>query len=208
MARRNFSVKRVGPWAPVIALLQSRRRLERALESAIARESFLWAREMKLFIIRGSGEHEQLSKITVHLKSFFGLKTKPLIAYGDMVNSIRSHRLRRGYYMAGILRTAIGSRGRSMADVAEMMEFGSQSSIVQVVESEKQINFFWRLRQAGLMAFVPQKGSVVRINIRERRFARPVAEELAPKAQERMVKRVAEGFIPGNLNRKWIGKKF
>jgi len=188
----KIGIKRVGQWGSLLRFLRNAYlRFDKAMNVALAKEANLWARSMKLVILNGAGMR-QIKSTTAWAKNrtkFGRGANKPLLATGDLLNSIRAERVGPGKYFAGALRKKRNRRGRSMADVAEIQEFGSDRPILIKV-TKRMHNFFWamaKFNKGKLMDYVPRVGSTVRVTIPERRFARPVYEELAKGSSKRVM---------------------
>lgn len=189
----KIGIKRVGQWMVLLRFLRNAYlRFDRSMNVALNKEAQLWARSMKLVILNGAGMLP-IKSTTAWAKNrtkFGRGNSKPLLATGDLLNSIRAERVGPGKYFAGATRKKRSRRGRSMADVAEIQEFGSDRPILIKV-TKKMHNFFWAMKMfnKGSLGreFVPRVGSTIHVTIPERRFARPVYEQLYKDSSKRVM---------------------
>jgi hypothetical protein len=118
------------------------------------------------------------------LRRFRG--TKALIVRGDLRNSITVRRVSAGASFVGVLKSARAKDGRSLANVAEVHEFGSNPIVIRITPKMRALlhlmnrergrdsrGRFTRTRSQYGQA---SKGFVI-IRIPARPFIRPVAEK-------------------------------
>jgi len=184
------AILRVGQWDVARRILATApARVGRALDMATQQE----AHYMRRLIVQGIREQapggkafRPLAPSTLkvrELRRFRG--TKALIVRGDLRNSITVQRVSSGAAFVGVLRSARAKDGRSLANVAEVHEFGSNPIVIRITPKMRALlhmmnrergrnakGQFTRNRSQYAQA---SKGFVV-IRIPARPFIRPVAE--------------------------------
>jgi len=182
-----MNMQKYGPYAALYRMLRrGQMRIEKALDIALRTEANLWANEMRKTIVMGQIESlEKTSDITKHLKRTTpGAVNRPLMMHKSLLRGLKANKLAPQYYLAGIDARARGPRGQSVAEYADVQEFG-RKAIIQTV-SEDQALLFSKLKFLGLMALAPTVGQKIILRVPERSFARVVHRNLAPKSADRV----------------------
>lgn len=201
-----MAILRVGQWDVARRILATApMRVARALDMATQQE----AHYMRRLIVEGIREQapggkafRPLSPGTLkvrELRRFRG--TKALIVRGDLRNSITVQRVSSGAAFVGVLKSARAKDGRSLANVAEVHEFGSNPIVIRITPKMRALlhmmnreggrnarGQFTKVRSQYAQA---SKGFVV-IRIPARPFIRPVAEKhfKPSEVRERFLARV------------------
>lgn len=88
----------------------------------------------------GGKAFKPLSPLTLALRQLRGFRgTKALMVRGDLRNSITVQRAGMGAAFVGILRTARGKNGQSLANVAELNEFGSRPIVIRITQKMREL---------------------------------------------------------------------
>lgn len=190
-----------GPWTKTVStLLFTQRRLGGALRTAVAQEAHFYRRK----IIEGLREQapggkrfKPLSPATLAVRRFMGFGgTKALIRTGSLRNSVTVRIVGDGAFV-GILRTARGKNGQSLANIADIHEHGAGPYLI--VMTDKMRRF---LAAAFARAGLLQSGSrgslgggsrwgVLVIRIPPRPFLQPVFDKYGGiVGRERFIQRV------------------
>jgi hypothetical protein len=190
------AVKRTGDWDRARQLLAGiPERLARATDQALRQEAQL----LRAQVVQGLTSQapggkglEPLSRNTLaarRLQGFGG--TKALIRRGDLRGAIAAV-VRNGRAWVGVPRKATGPDGASLADVAELNEFGSDPIVIPITPRMRR--FLFALRRAGGES--PSAGSgvpgVIVTRIPARPFLRPVFEQFQREGTRRFLMRVAK----------------
>ncbi len=81
----------------------------------------------------GGKAFKPLSPLTIAIRYFSRLRsTKALIERGDLLRSIRVHKLDEDKYFIGIHRTARNRFGKSLVDIGKMHEFGAGPFVIRL----------------------------------------------------------------------------
>ena len=190
-----MAVMRTGDWARARQLLAAGpQRLRSAIGVAIRRE----AQGLRNEIVQGltsqapGGEPIKppapLTLAARQLEGFGG--TKALLVRGDLRNSI-SVISDGDEVFVGVLRTAKGSTGESLADIAQLQEFGGPPVIIPITPKMRRF-LFVLLKRAGV---TPSGGSgrgVVVTQVPARPFLRPAFEKFRVGGGRRLLERIAE----------------
>lgn len=148
-----LSIKRVGDWEKMAQIARTMQaRFKRALEVAVLQE----AQMFRGLIVKGIASQapggqafQPLSPLTIALRKVFGgAGSKALIATGGLRGSITVTRVASAEPKAfvGVLRNAKSKGGKSLANIAEIHEFGAN------IRKTAKMNRFLHAaaRQAGL----------------------------------------------------------
>lgn len=202
-----ITFKRTGDWAAMAKIARTMSaRFKHALEVAVMQE----AQFLRGLIVKGiaSGApggraFSPLSPLTIALRKVLGgAGSKPLIATGALRGSITVTRVASSEPKAfvGVLRNAKSKGGKSLANIAEIHEFGAN-----IRRTEKMNRFLHAMaRRAGLGKESMQGGGVASksggkagvIRIPARPFIGPVVEKYArpEDVRRRFYARVAKAM--------------
>ncbi len=186
--------RRTGDWARARELLSTTSgRLKGAVETALKQEAHALRNE----VVRGltaqapGGDPIRppapLTLAARHLKGFGG--TKSLLVRGDLRNAI-SVITADDEVFVGVLRTAKSSTGESLADVAQLQEFGGPPVIIPI--TPKMRRFLAVLfKRAGVTPTGGSGRGVVVTQVPARPFLRPAFEKFRAGAGRRLLERIA-----------------
>ena len=192
-----MSVGRSGDWALARRLLAAGpTRLKGAIATAVRQEAQLLRKQIVEGITNqapGGKPFAPLAPTTLaarRLRGFGG--TKALLRRGDLRNSITVI-VEGDEAFVGVSRKARGKGGSSLANVAEIHEFGAGPFIVPMTPRMRRF-LFAMLRKAGITPGSGHGGGTgaVVVRIPPRPFLRPAFEALKNGAQRRFLRRVAE----------------
>ncbi|MDP1916433.1 MAG: hypothetical protein Q8L14_09320 [Myxococcales bacterium] len=187
--------RRTGDWARARELLSTTSvRLKGAVETALKQEAHALRNE----VVRGltaqapGGDPIRppapLTLAARQLKGFGG--TKSLLVRGDLRNSI-SVITDGDEVFVGVLRTAKSSTGESLADVAQLQEFGGPPVIIPI--TSKMRRFLSVLfKRAGVASTGGSGRGVVVTQVPARPFLRPAFEKFRARSGRRLLERIAE----------------
>lgn len=186
-----MTILRVGDWAIASRILSTApARMRRALDIATLQEAHYLRRK----VVEGFREQAPggqpflaLSAGTLavrKLRNFRG--TKALIVRGDLRNSINVRRMGSGAAFVGVLKSARAKDGKSLANIAEVHEFGSNPIIIKItpkmraflhiMRAENGRDSRGRFARARSQYAVASTGFIV-MRIPARPFLRPVVEK-------------------------------
>ena len=189
-----MSVRRTGDWARARKLLsRGAGQLEKTVDQALRQEAELLRNEIVQGITRqapGGKQLKPLAPLTLAARRMRGFGgTKALIVRGHLRNCITT--IVRGHKaFVGVPRKARGRDGKSMVDVAQVQEFGSDPIVIPMTPAMRRF-VFALLRRSGEK---PRGGSgkgVVVVKIPARPFLRPAFEKFKKGAQKRFLRRVS-----------------
>lgn len=178
-----------GGWADASRIATTMQgRFQKALDRAVMREAQFLRGKMVQGIASGApggNPFRPLSPMTLALRAAGGFGgSKPLIRTGSLRSSITVVKVGGGRVFIGVHRSAKGADGKSLANVAALMEFGGTST-----HTLRQRRYLMaKLRQAGISmpsgggGGVPIGGKIV---IPARPFVQPVIAAYAKPAQVR-----------------------
>ncbi|MFH0902224.1 MAG: hypothetical protein V2A73_16450 [Pseudomonadota bacterium] len=189
-----MSVQKTGDWALARRILAGApTRLKASVDIALRQEAELLRREIVLGITQqapGGESFKPLSPLTLAARKLAGFGgSKALIVHADLRNSIATI-VRGDEAFVGVPRKARGQDGRSLVDVAELNEFGSDPIVIPITPRMRRY-LFALLRKAGQE---PEGGSgkgVVVVTIPARPFLRPAFKRWSRDVQRRFLRRVA-----------------
>jgi phage gpG-like protein len=194
------AVRRTGDWALARRLLRGAPdRLRSGIGTALRQEAQLLRKEIVQGITQqapGGEAFKPLSPLTLaarRMKNRGG--SKALIVAGDLRNSIAVI-VRGDEAFVGVPRKARSRDGRSLVDVAQIHEFGSDPIVIPMTPAMRRF-LFALLRRAGV---APREGTgkgVVVVRIPARPFLRPAFEKFKQGAQRRFLERVAAALRTG-----------
>lgn len=177
-------VERVGDWALARRILHGgAHRVGKALHQATLQEAhFLRAKIAEGITSQSPGGQafKPLAPSTLATRLFRRFKgTKALLVKADLRNSLTVVSPHEGVAFVGVLRTARGSRGQALANVAELNEFGSRPIVIRVTPKMLRVlAAVLGARGAGFHGPTREghKGIIV-TQIPARPFIRPVVEK-------------------------------
>lgn len=190
------AVTKTGDWRRARALLAAGPlRLKAAIGLALRQEAEALRREIVQGLTRQAPGGSPLAppKETTlaarRLKGFGG--SKSLIVRADLRNGVATI-VRGDEAFVGVPRTARGKDGQSLANVAEIQEFGSAPIVIPMTDAMRRF-VFAVLREAGEPIGAGGGGGagVVVVQVPARPFLRPAFERFKPGAQRRFLARVA-----------------
>jgi len=132
----GLSSRIFGEWGPVLkALKNAPRDIGEAKHRALLKEAEFFRGK----VIEGLRDQapggvafKPLSPATIAMRQFLGFKgTKALLAHGDLMKSVTVHDVDERIFV-GVLRTAKTQDGKSLADIAELNENGSQPIVIHM----------------------------------------------------------------------------
>lgn len=189
-----MTVQRTGDWARARRLLAAApRRLEHAISTAVKQEAQLLRTEIVQGITKQAPGGEDLkppSELTLAARKLRGFGgSKALMVRADLRNSI-SAIVRGTEAFIGVLRSARSKDGKSLVNVAQVQEYGSDPIIIPMTAAMRRF-LFALLKKANQE---PKGGSgkgVIVVKVPARPFMRPAFEKFANGAQRRFLQRVA-----------------
>jgi hypothetical protein len=200
-------LSKTGAWAAARRILATApKRLRDAQDKAVMQEAQFFRTKIVEGLRSGApgGQAFQpLAPTTLAIRRLRGAKgTKPLIVHGDLRNSIAVVKEGDGVFV-GVLRSAKGSGGASLVNVAAVHEFGSRPIVLKITPKVRAL-LHAAFRKAGLDAPTgdrPTTGVAV-IRVPPRPFLRPVFETYgAPDVvAKRFIDRVAK-LLGGDFGR-------
>jgi hypothetical protein len=138
----------------------------------------------------GGEAFKPLSPLTLAARKLAGFGgTKALLVRGDLRNSIAAI-VRGDEAFVGVPRKARSKDGRSLVDVAQVQEFGSNPIVIPITPRMRRF-LFALLRQAGKEPSGGSGKGVVVVTIPARPFLRPAFKKFSEGAQRRFLGRVA-----------------
>lgn len=108
----------------LIMVLSNRKGVERAVEKATKKAATLLAGEVRKGILSGSPGGKSFAPLKASTLRRKAGRTKPLIFHGDLLGSVRGHKIKRGEYLVGLHRRARSKDGKRMPNVARIHEEG------------------------------------------------------------------------------------
>jgi hypothetical protein len=140
----------------------------------------------------GGDKFQPLSKMTILIRrKLRGRRgTKALIESGSMLRSVRTHKVvipgRTLAFFVGVHRTARGARGKALANIAEIHEFGTRSYNITV---SPRFRVFWNYVLAktspGVRPLSARTLTLRHPGIPARPFLRPSFDEWKRGAEQR-----------------------
>lgn len=193
-----MGVARTGDWALARRILAGGgARLRGAIGTAIRQEAHSLRKQVVEGITSqapGGKPIAPLAATTIAARQFKGFGgTKALIRRGDLRNSI-SAVVEGDEAFVGVLRKARGKGGASLANVAEIQEFGAGPFVIPMTPKMRRF-LFALLRKAGVTPSSSGRGKgVVVVRIPPRPFLRPAFEAFKKGVQKRFLERVARAM--------------
>jgi hypothetical protein len=187
---------RTGDWARARELLSATSgRLKGAVELALKQEAHALRNEVVSGLTAQAPGGEPIrppAPLTLaarQLKGFGG--TKSLIVRGDLRNAISVITDGEEVFV-GVLRTAVSSTGESLADIAQVQEFGGPPIIIPITPKMRRYLAVLRKR----VGITPSGGGgsgrgVVVTQVPARPFLRPAFEKFRTGAGQRLLERIA-----------------
>lgn len=170
-------------------------RIKRAIDQAAIQEAhFYRAKVLRGFATSGASNGrpwKPLKQSTLENRRQAGISgTKPLMARGDLRNSISVVKGGIGEAFVGVKRGAMGRNGQRLTDVAAVHEFGK--TITQRVTARQVAFFNARNFAAGRGRTSLKPGDTIVIRVPARPFLGPVISKYGGrKGQERIMARTA-----------------
>jgi len=187
-------VRKTGDWALAKRLLASGpAKLKAATGMALRQEAQGLRKEIVQGITKqtpggkGIKPPSELTLAARRMRGFGG--TKSLMVRGDLRNAIAVI-VRGDEAFVGVPRKARGKDGKSMVDVAQVQEFGSDPIVIPMTPAMRRF-LFALLREAGKKPTGGSGKGVVVVRIPARPFLRPAFKAFAKGAQKRFLGRVA-----------------
>lgn len=185
MAGFSFSTRKSSSWAV------ARRRFRRAEASvegrqwqAVRRAALLAERELKKGIVAGAPGGQTLPALrptTILLKG----SSKPLIDRGQqgLLGSVtHTFDRRRKAAFVGVHRTAKGSEGEPLFNVALIQEFGTKPFVIPVTPAVRRLFWFLHFASGGAInPLSPNTTEIAHPGVPARPFMRPTFEAIRPK---------------------------
>ncbi len=190
-----MTVQRTGDWARARRLLAAAPlKIERAITTAVKQEAQLLRTEIVQGITKQAPGGEDIAPpapLTLAARKLRGFGgSKALMVRADLRNSI-SAIVRGTEAFVGVLRKARGKDGKSMVNVAQVQEFGSDPIVIPMSDAMRKF-MFALLKTAGEEGKGNSSGrGVVVVKVPARPFMRPAFRKFAKGAQKRFLQRVA-----------------
>lgn len=195
-------VTRTGDWALARQLLSAApMRLKRAIGTAVRQEAHALRNEVVRGITSQAPGGEAMkppSPLTLaarQLKGFGG--TKALLVRGDLRKSV-SVVINGDEAFIGVLRSARSAGGESLANLAELHEFGGPPVVIPITPKMRRY-LFALLRKAGQAPTGGDGRGVVVVQVPARPFLRPAFNKFQKGADRRFLERVAKELGLGGL---------
>lgn len=190
-----MAVLRTGDWAIARQVLAAGpERLRSAIGVAVRQEAQGLRNEIVQGLTQQSPGGEQLvppSPLTLAKRQLEGVGgTKSLIVQGDLRNSVAVV-VEGDEAFIGVPRTARGSGGESLVDVAQVQEFGGPPVVIPVTPAMRRF-LFALLRRAGKEPTGGNGRGVVVVQVPPRPFLRPAFEKFRQGVARRFLERVAQ----------------
>lgn len=191
-----MSAQKIGDWALARRLLtEGPAKLRAAIAKATRQEGEVLRSEIVTGITEqapGGEPFKPLAPLTLAARKLAGFNgTKALLVRADLRNAIAV--IADGdEVFVGVPRNARGSDGRSLVDIAELNEFGSDPIVIPITPKMRRY-LFALLREAG----EPPTGGhgsgkgVVVVTIPARPFLRPAMKRFSVGAERRLLNRIA-----------------
>jgi len=170
------------------------RRLPGAVSQAIGYEAAVLAGDMRRGIRSGAPGGQRFRPLAESTKKM-KKSSKPLINHGDLLRSIKYEQVSRQRYettyFVGVNRKERNRDGKSLANIAEIHEFGTRPYKIQV--TPKMRRFWFAMYRAGVFVapLSPKKTIIHHPGIPERPFLRPTFDAWKGDAEARIVKRIS-----------------
>ena len=199
-----MGVRKTGDWALARQILSGAgARLTSAIQTSLRQEAQALRKEIVEGIAKqapGGQAFKPLAATTLASRQLGGFGgTKALIRRGDLRNSVTVVSDGDEVFV-GILRRARGKGGASVANVAEIHEFGAGPFVVPITPKMRRF-LFAMLKKAGAETRSSGGGGkgVAVISIPARPFLRPAFDLFKKGAQARFLRRVAAlmGLVNG-----------
>lgn len=189
-----MSVRKTGDWALARRILaEGPAKLRGSIGTAMRQEAELLRGEIVNGITAqapGGEAFKPLSPLTLAARKLAGFGgTKALLVRGDLRNSIAAI-VGGDEAFVGVPRKARSKDGRSLVDVAQVQEFGSNPIVIPITPRMRRF-LFALLRQAGKEPSGGSGKGVVVVTIPARPFLRPAFKKFSEGAQRRFLGRVA-----------------
>ena len=190
-----MAVLRTGDWAIARQVLAAGpERLRSAIGVAVRQEAQGLRNEIVQGLTQQSPGGEQLappSPLTLAKRQLEGVGgTKSLIVHGDLRNSVAVV-VDGDEAFIGVPRTARGSGGEPLVDVAQVQEFGGPPVVIPVTPAMRRF-LFSLLRRAGKEPTGVNGRGVVVVQVPPRPFLRPAFEKFRQGVARRFLERVAQ----------------
>lgn len=171
------------------------KRLPGAVSQSMAYEAVVLAGDIRRGIRSGAPGGQRfrpLAKSTIRMKK----SSKPLIHNADLIRSIKSEKVSQDRYettyFVGVNRNERNRKGDSLANIAEIHEFGTRPYKIQV--TPKMRRFWFAMFRAGVFVapLSPKKTVIHHPGIPARPFLRPTFDVWKKDAEKRIVRRIGK----------------
>ena len=190
-----MTVRRTGDWALARRLLTAApQRLQHAVDRSLRQEAERLRTEVVQGITRQAPGGEALeppSDLTLAARKLRGFGgSKSLLVRADLRNAVAAI-VRGAEAFVGVPRKARGKDGKSLVDVAQLMEFGSRPIVIPMTPAMRRF-LFALLKKAGKEGESGGGRGVVVVKIPARPFLRPAFKKFVQGAQARFLGSVAK----------------
>ncbi|MFZ5446560.1 MAG: hypothetical protein ACOZQL_41615 [Myxococcota bacterium] len=196
-----MAISRTGDWARARELLSSNSgRLKGAVERAMKQEANALRNEVVSGLTAQAPGGEPIrppAPLTLAARQLEGIGgTKSLLVRGDLRNAI-SVIADGDEVFIGVLRSAKSSTGESLADIAQIQEFGGPPVIIPITPKMRRY-LAVLLKRAGAPRGPGSGRGVVVTQVPARPFLRPAFEKFRGGATQRLLERIARqlGLAP------------
>ncbi|MBL8940859.1 MAG: hypothetical protein JNM69_40325 [Archangium sp.] len=196
-----MAISRTGDWARARELLSNTAgRLKGAVERAMKQEAHALRNEVVSGLTAQAPGGEPIrppAPLTLAARQLEGFGgTKSLLVRGDLRNAI-SVIADGDEVFIGVLRSAKSSTGESLADIAQIQEFGGPPVIIPITPKMRRY-LAVLLRRAGTPRGPSSRRGVVVTQVPARPFLRPAFEKFRSGATQRLLNRIARqlGLAP------------
>lgn len=196
-----MAISRTGDWARARELLSNTSgRLKGAVERAMKQEAHALRNEVVSGLTAQAPGGEPIrppAPLTLAARQLEGFgSTKSLLVRGDLRNAI-SVIADGDEVFIGVLRSAKSSKGETLADIAQIQEFGGPPVIIPITPKMRRY-LAVLLRRAGTPRGPSSGRGVVVTQVPARPFLRPAFEKFRSGAPQRLLNRIARqlGLAP------------
>lgn len=189
-----MAISRTGDWARARELLSNTSgRLKDAVERAMKQEAHALRNEVVSGLTAQAPGGEPIrppAPLTLAARQLEGFGgTKSLLVRGDLRNAI-SVVADGDEVFIGVLRSTKSSAGESLADIAQIQEFGGPPVIIPITPKMRRY-LAVLLKRAGIPRSAGSGRGVVVTQVPARPFLRPAFEKFRSGATQRLLERIA-----------------